>query len=99
MPADRVGPVGLFEETAFDEETIQLAPGDLIVTFSDGVSEAENEAEDMFGDERLLAAVAACRGGSAQAMLDTVLEHVRAFCGKALPNDDATVIVVRYGQP
>src|SRR5437870_4756534 len=45
--------LGLFESATFDEETVQLQPGDLIVAFSDGVSEAMNEAGDEFTDERL----------------------------------------------
>jgi sigma-B regulation protein RsbU (phosphoserine phosphatase) len=88
--------LGLFEQAEFEEETLQLAPGDTILVFSDGVTEAENEEGEQFGDERLLATIAASRGASAQALLDRVLEDVRAFCGRALPTDDVTALVVRY---
>ena len=49
--------LGLFEHAPFEEETLTLSPGDVIVAFSDGVSEALNEAGDEYTDERLLASV------------------------------------------
>jgi serine phosphatase RsbU (regulator of sigma subunit) len=73
-----------------------MARNDFIVVFSDGVTEAEDESGEQFGDERLLAAVADCRGATAQAVLERVLEDVRTFCGRALPVDDVTAMVVRY---
>ena len=46
--------VGLFPETAYEEETLTLAPGDLLVLFSDGISEAFDAAGQDFGDDRIL---------------------------------------------
>lgn len=88
--------LGLFERAVFEDETIRLEPGDLVVAFSDGVTEAENERGEPFGDERLLAAIAARRGGPAQDVLQGVLAEVRGFCGRALPTDDVTAFVLRY---
>jgi sigma-B regulation protein RsbU (phosphoserine phosphatase) len=88
--------LGLFDQAAFDEETVHMARNDFIVVFSDGVTEAEDESGEQFGDERLLAAVGDCRGATAQAVLERVLEDVRTFCGRALPVDDVTAMVVRY---
>ena len=51
----------MFDEAAYGEERLTLAPGDVIVAFSDGVSEALNEAGEEYTDERLLAAVEANR--------------------------------------
>jgi phosphoserine phosphatase RsbU/P len=88
--------LGLFEHAAFEEEAVTLAPGDVIVAFSDGVSEAMNEAGEEYTDERLLASVAANRGRPPQALLEALLADVRRFCGRATPSDDVTMVVVRY---
>jgi sigma-B regulation protein RsbU (phosphoserine phosphatase) len=88
--------LGLFEHAAYDEEPVRLAPGDVVVAFSDGVSEALNEAGDEFTDERLLASVAAHRGKAPQELLLGLLADVRTFCGSATPTDDVTMVVVRY---
>ena len=88
--------LGLFEHAAFDEETLSLSPGDVIVAFSDGVSEAMNEAGDEFTDQRLLASIEAHRSKPPQELLEALLADVRAFCGQATPNDDVTMVIVRY---
>ena len=62
--------LGLFEHATFDEETLSLSPGDVIVAFSDGVSEAMNEAGDEFTDQRLLASIDAHRSKPPQELLD-----------------------------
>ena len=81
---------------SFEEETLKLSPGDVIVSFSDGVTEALNPAGDEFTDERLLASVDAHRGKSPQGLVDGVLADVRAFCGDATQSDDVTIVLVRY---
>src|SRR5207253_10293415 len=83
--------LGLFEHATFEQETLSLAPGDVIVAFSDGVSEALNEAGDEFTDERLLASLDAHRQSSPQQLLDGLLADVRAFCGRAPSSDDVTI--------
>ena len=88
--------LGLFEQAAFDEEALTLKPGDFIVAFSDGVSEALNEAGDEFSDDRLLACVTANRQAAPQVILDALLKDVRAFCGEAPQSDDVTLVMVRF---
>jgi sigma-B regulation protein RsbU (phosphoserine phosphatase) len=87
---------GLFEHAAYEEERLQLAPGDVVVAFSDGVSEAMNEAGDEYSDERLIAALDAHRDQDPDALLTALLADVRGFCGRATANDDVTMVVVRY---
>jgi serine phosphatase RsbU (regulator of sigma subunit)/pSer/pThr/pTyr-binding forkhead associated (FHA) protein len=92
--------LGLFAHGAFDEETLTLQPGDAVVVFSDGVTEAFDEAGGEFTDERLLAAVTTHRGQAPRVWLDALLAEVRAFCGRATPSDDLTILVIRYeGRP
>ena len=88
--------LGLFEHASFEEETLTLQPGDVIVAFSDGVTEAMNESGEEFTDDRLIAAIETHRTKTPQDMLDALLVDVRAFCGQATPNDDVTMVVVRY---
>jgi serine phosphatase RsbU (regulator of sigma subunit)/pSer/pThr/pTyr-binding forkhead associated (FHA) protein len=88
--------IGLFEHAEYEEEPVQLASGDVIVAFSDGVSEALNEAGDEFTEQRLLESAAAHRGKAPQGLLQGLLTDLRAFCGRATSNDDVTLVVVRY---
>ena len=88
--------LGLFDHATFDEEAIALQPGDAIVAFSDGVSEAFNAAGEEFGDDRLLACIDAQRGQPPRGMLDALLGDVRTFCGGAPQSDDVTMVVVRF---
>ena len=88
--------LGLFDDAAFEEEALTLSPGDVIVAFSDGVSEALNEAGEEYSDERLLAAAARHRGRAPRELLDGLLADLRAFCGRATANDDVTMVVVQY---
>ncbi len=88
--------LGIFEHSAYEEEALTLSPGDVIIAFSDGVSEALNEAGDEYSDDRLLAAVIANRRRTPQELLDALLADVRKFAGAATANDDVTMVVVRY---
>ncbi|HTK28609.1 MAG TPA: SpoIIE family protein phosphatase [Vicinamibacterales bacterium] len=89
--------LGLFEHAGFDEETVQLAPGDYIVAFTDGVSEALNEEGEEFTDERLLASLDQHRQKEPQGIIDGVLADVRTFCGDATQSDDVTIVMMKYG--
>jgi sigma-B regulation protein RsbU (phosphoserine phosphatase) len=91
--------LGLFEHATFEQETLVLAPGDFVIAFSDGVSEALNEAGDEFTDQRLLASIEANRRRTPQEVLDALLADVRGFCGRATQSDDVTMVVVRYDGP
>jgi phosphoserine phosphatase RsbU/P len=88
--------LGMFDKAQFDEETVTLAPGDIIVAFSDGVTEAMNPADDEFTDDRLIACVEAHRGDSPQQVLEALLADVHTFCEGATQSDDVTAVVVRY---
>lgn len=91
--------VGLFDGTPYVEERLQLADGDTLVIFSDGVSEALSATDDEFGDERLIETVQKAGGGGVQDVVNALLEAVKAFTHGAPQNDDITVLVVRYRTP
>jgi sigma-B regulation protein RsbU (phosphoserine phosphatase) len=88
--------LGLFDTAAFEQETVKLEAGDLIVLFSDGVTEAMNAAGEEFTDDRLIACAEAHRGESPQQVLDALLADVHAFCAGEAQSDDVTAVLVRY---
>ena len=92
-------PLGLFEGTPLEEETITMEPGDFVVTFSDGVSEAFNPAGDEFEDARILESIEGASGRDAQTQLDHLFSSVKAFTAGAAQTDDITVLVVNYRGP
>jgi sigma-B regulation protein RsbU (phosphoserine phosphatase) len=91
--------LGLFEHATFDEETVILQPGDFIIAFSDGVTEALNEAGEEYMDDRLLASIDRHRGLAPEALVASLLADVHSFAGAATPNDDLTLVMVRYDRP
>jgi sigma-B regulation protein RsbU (phosphoserine phosphatase) len=94
--------LGLFEQSTFEEETLQMQPGDFIVAFSDGVTEALNTTGEEYADPRLLESIERHRvgaAGSAQKFLEHLLEDVRTFCDGEDPHDDITLLMVRYDGP
>lgn len=88
--------VGGLPEATFEEECIELQPGDTVVLFTDGVTEARNSDAEEFGEERLIACLAALQRESAPVIVKNALEVVRAFCGDAQPGDDITLAVIRF---
>jgi serine phosphatase RsbU (regulator of sigma subunit) len=90
-------PVGLFPHVDFATENVQLNPGDMIVTTSDGVTEASDAVGELFGDDRLLALLQTCSGQTAEEVVQKILASIREYVGTAPQSDDITVTIVRYG--
>lgn len=90
--------LGCFEDIRYDEEVTALHGGDLLVFYSDGVTEQESEDEEQFGEERLVETVRLHRGKSAGAIVDAVREDVVRFSGSDHFADDFTLIVLRVGE-
>jgi serine phosphatase RsbU (regulator of sigma subunit) len=88
--------VGLFESASYEEETVQLTPGDWLVVFSDGVSEALSVTGEEYGEGRILSLVKANETVDPQKLLDLLFSNVREFARGAPQNDDITVMVLRY---
>ena len=94
--APRLLVLGLLSIATYEHASVTLAPGDLVVVCSDGVTEARNDAGEEFGRDRLVAAMSACHGGSPEAVLEQLLESVRRFSEGAPQGDDITALVLRY---
>jgi sigma-B regulation protein RsbU (phosphoserine phosphatase) len=88
--------LGLLPAVDVSSETIELASGDTFVLFTDGVSEAFGPAGDLFGEERLIAHLAASSARSVREITSGVLEAVRHFAGDARQSDDITVVAARW---
>jgi sigma-B regulation protein RsbU (phosphoserine phosphatase) len=89
-------PAGLMLCNPIERETLSIEPGDTFVLFSDGVSEAMNPEEDFYGEERLLAALAATSGAPAAEIVTRLLDDVRTFTAGAKQSDDITILAARY---
>ena len=76
-------------------EEFDLEPGDAVVLYSDGITEAENAAQEQFGEDRLLQAVAASDGRSALETRDALLRRLDSFTAGTPAHDDVTLVVVR----
>jgi serine phosphatase RsbU (regulator of sigma subunit) len=93
-------PVGMFPSAEFAAARVSLGPGDFLVIYSDGVSEANNLASEMFGEERLSALVREFAGATAAELAEAVRAAVRNFTGGAPQADDITMVVIQYrGKP
>lgn len=94
LPAGSMA-LGFIPDAEYREQAIDLAPGDTLVVFSDGVIEAVNATDDFFGDERLRSALQKTAGRPAQEVGRGVLTMLEAFVGETKPHDDVSVVVVR----
>ncbi len=91
------GPVlGLIPDARFQQGSVRLEPGDVLVLYSDGIVEAANSADEEFGEERLGAVLRRCSQIGAEKVRDRILASVEAFTGQAVPQDDRTLLVVVY---
>jgi sigma-B regulation protein RsbU (phosphoserine phosphatase) len=86
--------LGLFPETEFQEAAIDLRPGDLLVAFTDGVTDALNPAGEEFGEERLKEVLRAAFGAPADAVAAMLGNTMRNWIGSAEQFDDLTFVVV-----
>jgi serine phosphatase RsbU (regulator of sigma subunit) len=82
-------------ERVLEEQTIPLRPGDLFVFFTDGLSEAMNQADDCFGEQRLRRLIEEHAGLPPEELRERVLREVTAFVAGAPPHDDMTMILLR----
>jgi sigma-B regulation protein RsbU (phosphoserine phosphatase) len=90
--------MGKFEGMPYEMNTIQLQPGDTIVTFTDGVTEAANEDGGYFDEERVIAYLEKHPGISLEFLVKGLFLEAMKFTGAAEQSDDITVLSVRYEQ-
>lgn len=98
---DEIGPEGIAlglvpaQQFFVDELAVQLAPGDLVAFYTDGVTEAMNTASEEYGEERFQQALKRSRDLPLDQALQAVLADVKAFVADAPPHDDITLVLLR----
>ena len=98
LPAPRSRlPLGAFRDVVYDSQMFYLAPGDLLLFYTDGLNEAMSVEMAPYGDERLKASLVRHAGGSLEEIADELLEDIRQFTYGAEQYDDQTFILMRVG--
>jgi ligand-binding sensor domain-containing protein/serine phosphatase RsbU (regulator of sigma subunit) len=89
-------PLGMMPNTSYPDWELDLQSGDIVVFYTDGIIEAENEAEEMYGTERLEQVITRINPAmNAEEIIETILQDVTGFAGTAEQYDDMTVVVVK----
>jgi len=88
--------VGLFDRLDLTEQHQQISPGERLILFTDGITDAAAPSGERFGQERLLSTIAeSCLDGGAVDTCRAVIQGVLAFQAEALPADDLALLVIR----
>jgi len=87
--------VGLLPECAYEQAEVSLCPGDLLVIYTDGFSEAMNPNLEEWGEERLIHAIASCAGLPAKDAISKIMQAADAFASGAPQSDDMTLVILR----
>ena len=88
-------PIGVMPGSQYQEGQVEFEPGDVLIVYSDGITESVNEAGDEFGETRLIEVVQKYMDRSAPGMRDRVDEALSRFVGTAAPVDDMTLMIVK----
>jgi len=88
-------PVGLFRFSQYVQEEIQLQRGDLLVLYTDGISEAENPAEEEWGEDALIGAARSCEDLAPLEIIQRIMDAADAFASGAPQHDDMTLVIGR----
>ncbi|MCI0494518.1 SpoIIE family protein phosphatase [candidate division KSB1 bacterium] len=90
--------LGMMPNMPYQQETVSLVPGDWIVMYTDGVTEATNNADEEFEEQRLIATVRMNRDHTAEQMRDKILSEVKEFSEDQPQNDDITMLLLKVKQ-
>ncbi len=88
-------PLGLFDEVTYDEASLTLATGDVVLLYSDGITDTRNAANEFFDAARLCEFVTQNAQRSAADIADRILDDIEAFSGTAHAFDDRTLVVLK----
>lgn len=88
-------PVGMLEGSKYDQAEVAFQPGDAVLCFSDGISEATNASGDMWDEAAVENVIQAAHGQTAQQLIASLVEAADRFAGEAEQADDMTVVAIR----
>jgi serine phosphatase RsbU (regulator of sigma subunit) len=87
-------PVGLFKESQFCSSELQLETGDVLVAYTDGITETENSLGELWGQKRLEDLLRSCPGATSEQMIKRILDELSAFANGQQQRDDMTLLVI-----
>ena len=90
--------LGMFEEATYESRPFHLGPGDILVVISDGVTDAQNPQQEMFGEQRLLQVIRQEAPSGGQAIEKQLLKSIEEFTQGTAQNDDITFVAVEKCQ-
>jgi phosphoserine phosphatase RsbU/P len=87
--------VGLLADASYEQGSVQLSSGDVLVAYTDGISEAMNLDDEEWDEERLIDTVRQSKASSAQELLERIFAAATRFAGAAPQHDDMTLVILR----
>ncbi len=99
LPRTGCAALAIMEDLPQTDLAITLAPGEQLFLFTDGINEAQNAADELFGDPRLIASLEAAAGRPPVEVIESILGAVQDFVGEAPQFDDITCLAVRWNCP
>jgi sigma-B regulation protein RsbU (phosphoserine phosphatase) len=92
------GPVvGLLPQAQYGQSSVVLSPGDILLAYTDGISEAMTVDDEEWGEDRMIAAAQACRALPAARMIERLIAAADAYAAGAPQHDDMTLVIVKVG--
>ena len=86
--------LGIFDEVSLEEESLQLEPGDFLLLYTDGVTDASDENGELFGKHRLMELLKEQHWETAEEAANAILTAVQNFVGDTPQTDDLTLLVL-----
>jgi serine phosphatase RsbU (regulator of sigma subunit) len=87
--------LSIMEDFPYQEDVAELLPGDVVVVYSDGITEAVDLRQAQFGDLKIESVVSGCRSRGAAGIIDAIVSAVREHAGSAPQADDMTIVVIK----
>ena len=87
--------LGIKKEVAFEEKTVRLQKGDVLVIYTDGVTEAQNETGELFGSSRLCQMIESIHDKHPDEMIERILKEVDIFCNNHPLEDDISLVIMK----
>lgn len=93
---DKNMPVGVWEDFHYKENSLRLNPGESLLLYTDGVTEAENQAHEQFGERRMADVTGHCEKPEPKEIIERIESAVKDFCDGAEQSDDLTMLCIRW---
>ena len=87
--------LGMLPSVTYDLRSQAISPGDILLLYTDGITESRNKDNEEFGVERLTAIIRKNKKTSAFDLTQTILDELNVFTAKADPADDRTLVVIK----